>query len=211
MLKDYFDRVYLINLKKRPERLQSAAMECRKIGLPFEVAEAWDGKANNIEVRPYYGWDPRYWNQGAAGLVVTTYHIIDDAIKNKYRRILILEDDVEFSPEINQMADSHFGDIPEDWHMIQFGSQHCIRPEMISPHIARIRYAFCLHCYGVNSSIFEYYKHILEKVEKQLDLYTAEDIQPLGKCYSFEPNLAFQKPSFSDIAEQNVNYTFLRT
>lgn len=211
MLKDYFDNVYLINLKSRPDRLANAALECKKINLPFERFDAVDGKKANLVAKPYWGWDPNYWNPGAAGLVLTTYQIIDDAIKKGYRRILILEDDVEFAPNINRVVDENFRLVPEDWQMLQLGSQHCIEPEMITKHISKIKYAFCLHCYAVNRNVFEYYKYILSAMEKQLDLYTAEDVQPLGKCYSFEPNLAFQKPSFSNIADCNVNYKFLRT
>jgi GR25 family glycosyltransferase involved in LPS biosynthesis len=212
MLKDYFDHVYLINLKSRRDRLQHASEQCRKINLPFEVVEAINGKEHNLKVKPYVGWDPRYWNQGAAGLVATTHFIMDDAITKGYRNILIMEDDIEFNQEfdINEIVDQNMRFIPDDWHMIQFGSQHCIKPEKISDHVYKIVYAFCLHCYAVNRNIFEYYKHRLSTMEKQLDLYTAEDIQPLGKCYSFVPNLAFQKPSFSDIACQQVNYSFLK-
>lgn len=210
MLRDYIDHVYLINLGSRYDRLQHADNECRKIGLPYERVEAVDGKKENIKIKPYPGMDSLYWNQGAAGLVKTTYNIICDAIEKGYERILILEDDVEFANNINQMADENFQYVPSDWHMLQLGSLHCREPEMVSKHIARIKFAYCLHCYIVNRPIFEYYKFQLSKMEKQIDLTTVENIQPLGHCYSFEPNLAYQKASYSNITDRNVNYDYLK-
>lgn len=210
MLKDFVDHTYLINLKESTQRLASASEECRKIGLPFERWEAVNGKKEGLIAKPYPGVDRCYWNAGAAGLVKTTSQILENAIRKGYRRILILEDDIEFSPDANRVADESFHLIPKDWQMLQLGSQHCKKPEMISRHIVRIKFAFCLHAYIVNENVFKYYKWLCDQMEKQLDLITAEDIQPFGHCYAIFPNIAFQKPSYSNISERNVNYQFLK-
>ncbi|GAL83404.1 glycosyl transferase [Sporocytophaga myxococcoides] len=210
MLKDKVDHVYLINLDERTDRLESATNECNKIGLPFERVSAVNGSALNLTVQSYSAFDDLYWNAGAYGLLLTTLKILKDAKVKGYKSILILEDDVFFKPEINDLADLYFPHLPNDWQMILFGAEHCLKPSKYKGNLSLARYSFCLHCYAINHIIFDYYIHLLEKQNKQIDLITAEDLQPLMKTFVFTPDLAGQTASWSNIQERPVDSKCLR-
>ena len=160
---------------------------------------------------PISSYHSKYvWNRGALGLVETTINILKDAILNKYDSILILEDDIEFHPYMNKIVDGLWEEIPADWEMIQLGINHnkpCIK---VTNSVDRIVAGDCLHAYIVHNSVYEKYLLALEKRDKQIDVVTAEDIQPGGKCYSVRPSVAFQKAGKSNIQERFVNHDYLR-
>jgi GR25 family glycosyltransferase involved in LPS biosynthesis len=141
---------------------------------------------------------------------LTTLNILKDAKAKGYKSILILEDDVYFRPEINDLTDQNFVDLPQDWHMVLFGAEHCLKPSKFKGNLAIAKYSFCLHCYAINHVIYDYYIHLLEKRNKQIDLITAEDLQPLMKTFVFTPDLAGQTESFSNIQERLVGSKCIR-
>lgn len=211
MINNLFEHTYLINLDKREDRLKDATIECDKVGLSFERISAIDGRLLNLDIIEYKGYREVAWNSAAMGLLETTINIIKDAKKNNYKSILILEDDIEFHPQINMILEEHFHEVPSNWEMIQFGSQHIKSPKSIGRRFAMLRGAYCLHCYAVNESVYDLYLELLEKRDKQIDWITAYDIHPRNKSFCISPNFAYQKASFSDIANTSVNYTFLKS
>lgn len=202
--------IYVINLDSRKDRLDSTIKEFKKIKAPFTKVSAVNGYESGLQADPYPGSDPTYWNPGAAGLLKSTEKVLQNAIKNKYRKILICEDDIQFSDNINQMCDKWLPTVPKNWDMFFFGCLQIRNPEKINEAISKVDYAYCLHSYAVNWGMMEYYLHLVQTEKKELDRITADDIQPLGKCYCFTENQAFQKPSFSNIQNQNVDYFYLK-
>ena len=62
---------------------------------------------------------------GAWGVLRTNERIINDAIKKKYNRILILEDDVLFSSSFNEDFKRFIETINESWKILCLGAtQH---------------------------------------------------------------------------------------
>jgi GR25 family glycosyltransferase involved in LPS biosynthesis len=210
MLGEYFEQVYLINLPHREDRRIKALAECEKIGLFPQVFPAING---GVEKTPYH--NPHdipgiQWNSGAAALNMTTVRILEDAKKNNYASILILEDDVEFHPQINQIVDENIQDVPDDWEMLLFGCMHRSAPFSVTRRIFRIRRADCLHCYAVRNTMYDLYIEEISKMEWPLDWVTQFRIQPRKRSYCLMPNFAYQRPSYSNIAQMNVSYTFLK-
>lgn len=206
---NFFDKIYLINLDSRPDRLFNASKECIKVGIDFKRVSAVDGRKENLKVNPYQENDSMWWNEGAAGLAMTTISIIEDAIKRRYRRILILEDDIEFRNDSNDIFKRNINSIPDDWQMILFGAQHIGRIEKVYNEIYRVDFSYCCHCYAINCNVFEYYLWCLKKMQKQIDLVTCEDIQPLGKTYAIYPDIAYQKKDISNIQNTMVDHSVL--
>jgi len=210
MLANYFDHCYLINLPKREDRKQRALEECGKIGLVPEVFPAIDGKEENLAFNNPRQIEPIAWNQGAAGLMKTTERILEDAKAKGYDTILILEDDIEFHPQIHEIFDEYEASLPKNWEILQFGCCHRQTPEKINFRIFRIKRADCLHCYAIHSKIYAVFLDEIRKMEQPLDHITMNELQPRGTSYCLYPNFAYQRPDYSDIGSKNVNYSFLR-
>lgn len=211
MIGDYFDHSYLINLERRPDRKERALSECVKVGLKPEVYKAVDGTVEDISFTNPYRVHPVSWNPNAAGLALTTIGILEEAKRKGYKSILILEDDIEFHPQINQIVDENMKDLPSDWEMMQFGVRHVKPPQRVTFRIFRIREGDCLHCYAMNHTVYDVMLEEIKKMERQIDLITKQSIQPRGKSYCLMPNFAYQRPDWSDIGGKKVNYTFLKS
>jgi len=204
-LANYFDRVVLINLKRRPDRLkrtQEALKECR---WPFkwpEVVEAVDGYANPVPAHFTNG-------PGAWGCMLTHKGILEQAIADRVRNVLILEDDICFIGHFRELIEEFLELVPGDWEQLMIGGQHMLftgKPELIKPGVFRCIGTERTHCYAVRG---EYMTRLIEKWtgggkfngNGHCDWIMGRDpdLQPKHKVYAPEFFLAGQERSKSDI------------
>ena len=92
---DYFnsiiDQIYVINMDKDHERLKILDKKMRKLGLEYIRVSGIDSEKiyskykNKTKLKP-----------GQLGCLLSHINVLEDAIKNKYKNILVLEDDVYF-------------------------------------------------------------------------------------------------------------------
>lgn len=202
MLNYFFDRIYCINLDRRPDRWGESLKEFEKWGIKnFERFPAFDGnhlqRINNKISLP------------EQGIILSNIGILEDAIKNKYQRILVLEDDFFFTENFKQ-AKEFFDDLPSDWELIYLGGNHNSHkkvdpPLKITEKVVKIHYTFAAHAVGINQIMF---KTLIEKFltfSAPLDVMLT-DLQKKHNSYCFSPSISKQRPSFSDIQMRNVDY-----
>lgn len=208
MLNNYFDKIYLINLDKRTDRLEKCNEEFTKICSTFTRVSAIDGSTlglvldnNNGAVR---------WNSGAYALVKTTINILQDAIDNNYQRILIFEDDIEFTPLFNIIFQDYIDTLPEKYDLAFFGITHTGCPNMYNTHWDRIRSAFSCHAYSVGKHILPTYKRLLENLDKPIDYYTNIIIGSRMNSFATHKKLVYQINGYSDIEGDYYNVDFTR-
>ena len=110
---DYFNKVYLINLDRRPDRLENFKKEVEKYNLgEFERISAVDGEL--LDTSKYNS----RLKSGELGLLLTNKIIFEDAVKNNYDKILIVEDDCCFTDEIKNF-DELITYLSEDYDFIK--------------------------------------------------------------------------------------------
>ncbi len=119
-LKDTFDQVWVINLKRRPERLERFWAELEKGEWPFrtpKVFAAIDGAKVGV---------PRYWRTGAGsyGCLRSHMSLLERAIMDEVGSILVLEDDAVFRPGFKDDVTRFLREVPEDWQCLMLGGQH---------------------------------------------------------------------------------------
>jgi GR25 family glycosyltransferase involved in LPS biosynthesis len=201
---DRFDKVYCINLDRRPDRLENFKKEVEKYNLgEFERFSAYD--ADKIDLSKY----PSMYKAGAIGLLLSNLDIIKDAKKNNYKKIIIIEDDCYFTDEIINI-DSYFELLPKDWDLLYMGGNHATTepPIKINDKVCKLHDTYTTHFVAINENMFEVIEESLNSEHRPIDeIYV--NLQKKYNVYSFTPAIASQKDGFSDIEKTNVNYKWL--
>lgn len=96
---DYFDKVYIINLPYRVDRREEMEEQFRKISVDNGHPKISFFPA----VRPLDAGE--FPSIGARGCFSSHLAVLNDAQKNDYQKILLLEDDVDFSSDFLEMSD----------------------------------------------------------------------------------------------------------
>lgn len=205
MLNKYFDKIYCINLDRRKDRWNETVNELNKWGLLNQVERysAIDGrtiKDNKFKI-----------NNGELGLLNTHLDIIKDAKTKNYKSILLLEDDVEFTKEILNL-DKYFDVLPKNWDILWFGGNHNKhmgnKINLINDKIIKCNMTYSTHSIAFNNSIFDVILNLLKNRQKPVDVYYS-DLQKIKNCYSFNPSIALQRPSYSDIQNKQQDNRWL--
>jgi GR25 family glycosyltransferase involved in LPS biosynthesis len=221
-LNDFFSKIYCINLDRRTDRYAECLIEFKKMNIEVERFSGVDGKAINVGV----GWNIGR-TVGAHGLLLTHIKIIEEAIKNEYNNILILEDDVKFIDNFYEKFDNKITELPNDWDLLYLGGINYFgwgnfkmvtgdknlipnneNFKTLDYEICKTYWTQCAHALAINSKFYE----ILLKAIMEDKKYAVDTIHCIlqrdGHCnaYTFLPSLAIQRPSFSDIENNNVNY-----
>ena len=173
---DYFDRVYIINLETRKDRLEEIALEFKKYGLDFhhpnvQVYKA--AKPTTLEDWP---------TLGTKGCYLSHLAVLQDAKQHQYARILILEDDVHFANYFNILCSATLNQLNEtNWDIFYGGYRLTPEGEAALENAfkqnkfpSKNLYAqpagnevFCLHFVAMNQStvakMVGYYEAIMQR------------------------------------------------
>jgi len=146
--KNYFDRVVLINLKRRPDRLAQTKKNLRAAGWPFlmpVIFPAKDGKT----LRP-----PKDWRHGKGGWGCLQSHraILQQAWADGVQSLLILEDDICFEKNFAAQVKKFLRAAPKDWDQLMLGGQQMNlhgTPTLVKPGVLRCTDCERTHAYAI--------------------------------------------------------------
>lgn len=198
MIQGYFDKIYLINLIRREDRWINSLNEMVKWDLFPDIVRflGVDGKSvkNDTNLK-----------DGELGILLTHMRLLKEAEEEKLEKILILEDDFLFTERFANFADL-YKEVPPDWKMLYLGGNHCYgSTEKITDNVLKVDGTVALHSVAIKKEIFKPLLGLMEQKEKPVDQYYAL-MHKIFPCYSFHPNLALQRPDFSDIQEKFMHY-----
>jgi GR25 family glycosyltransferase involved in LPS biosynthesis len=203
-LNKYFDKIYCINLDRREDRWEESVKEFEKWGLLDQVERysAIDGSLIN-------GNYPI--SLGNVGLIETNINIINEAKEKNYKNILIMEDDVEFTENIIHF-DEYYNSLPENYDMVWLGGNHNLhmgkKVNKINEKIIKLHSTYATHGVIINNSMYDVIPTVLSRKKKPIDVYYC-DLQKSFECYGFYPNIAVQRPSYSDIENKYMDNRWL--
>lgn len=195
-LENFFDRVIVVNLRRRPERRRAFFDELSTKGWPFrepEIFEAIDGHVVPV---------PSKWTAGGGtwGCMQSHRQILERAIQDEVKHLLVLEDDLVLRPGFRSHVAAFLAKVPGDWDQLMLGGQHLSgrRPETVRPGVVRCWNCQRTHAYAVRGKFLrDLYQHWISSVG-HCD-HRMGEIQGRYKVYAPDPFLCGQDRSQSDI------------
>lgn len=203
---EFFNKTFCVNLERRSDRWDECLSEFDKYGITnVDRFIAVDGTTLPQKKSGFV-------TPSRLALVLTNVKILEEAIQENYDSILILEDDIEFTDEINNISE-YFKFLPEDWDMLYFGGNHnqhtgVTPPKIINEKVCKLHHTFSTHCVAINKKSFNTILERLKKYDNALDVIYSE-LQKSLNVYSFYPLIATQRVSFSDIENTMTDYKWL--
>ncbi len=198
------DKIFCINLERRPDRKEKAISEFSKFNLDFEFFNGIDGHEMNVrsKIKP-----------GHVGCVMSHLNLYRHLKNQEGEIFMITEDDVVFSDDFIDVYLDSINNVPNDWHLLYFGGNHnSLSPDMISKNIHRLHKTYTTHCYMVKKNCLDLLICEFDNDDifnSEVDVHLSK-IQTKFPCYGFIPSIAWQREGFSDIEMRNVEYNFLK-
>jgi len=211
-------KTFLINLKRRTDRLAQATLDCNKIGLHFTLVKATDATKEKLpKYIPSEELDAIRFNKAACALAHTTARILRKAIKDDLDQILIMEDDVVWHPKANELYSKCIGQLPENWKLIHFSQIHQIPSQSASaiyqktnnldnPLICKLFKTYSCAAYVIKREVFEPFLAFCENPDRPIDNWLIENYQGDNSVsYGTYPALAWQRSGHSDIQDGHLD------
>lgn len=186
---DYFQKVYCCTIPTNTDRITFMSNQAIKCNFPINFVTGKIDSGNP--------------------LAVTENHLkcYRDALEKGFERVLVLEDDCEFLPEIENLEM-----VLKEWdllesalvgrHILYLGGWVMGENYKATPHINQVTKITCLHSYMPTGGLM---KKLLEEpftnyyAARPLDLIISEEIVPLGGAYVARPLMTRQWPSWSTV------------
>jgi GR25 family glycosyltransferase involved in LPS biosynthesis len=187
-INEYFDKVVVINLDKRTDRLEKISKQLDELGIVFERFSAIDGTGKNPIIA---GKDSHVevWKQ------------------NLGKKVLILEDDAYFVEGFQERFDEVIQTLPENWDVFYLGvlldkmtgKVIKVNSDWYRQVVSTGTQAYCLH-----PDMMQYFIDKIEIYDGYIDVglrILAEDTN----AYIIQPNLVTQSPGYSDLRLKEVS------
>ena len=196
-------RKVVINLKRRPDRLEQFNNEMNYMGWDYEIFEAIDGG-------------------GYVGCALSHQKIIRDFLKSDDEYIMIFEDDTFFMPYAKTQLEKSLNELNDvEWDFFHLGpslnrpvnnfSKNLLDLSNLPEKEPHHRGVYNLDCYVINRKFAEEMLKFKIESQKAIDQYLDEDVFSNFKCFSTATPVVTQKNGFSDINNTNDNNHYLIT
>ena len=200
---EYIDKIYYINLDRRTDRKELFEKQVEKYELPMNKIVRFSAIEDNY---------------GAIGCSKSHLEILKLAQKNKYRNVLIFEDDFEFlvsKEEFYNNLNKFFKNYKDnfDFCYLQY---NLLESEEKDNIVGYARKTFGGAGYIINNRILKKFIEILEKAIDNFikthnhQLYAIDTcwhpLQKSSESFYFKKRIGKQRASYSDIEKSFVDY-----
>lgn len=214
--KKYYSKIYLINLKRRPDRLNNFLTHYKNSDMKNEEIikfDAIDGSKLDIESVSLSelakaelqqlettGFRTKHYQltKGAIGCYLSHVKIWENILKNNYETALIFEDDAKIPLTLNQSIENEMNHIPNDWDIVLFGyiCKQCRKYENYN----EVERFMLTHCYLINRKaiIKIMNSNTLFPITQQIDALMSE-LSSIINIYTVKNKIVVQFSSRTDI------------
>lgn len=220
--KTIYDQVYLINLKRRPDRLNNFLSHLKKSDMKHTKIirfDAVDGSNIDVDKCPLSelakaelqqlettGFRTKHYQltKGAIGCYLSHVKIWENILQKNVNVALIFEDDAQIPPHLKRRIEEEMKYIPDDWDIVLFGyiCKKCMRYAMYN----EVERFMLTHCYLIkNTAIIKIMKtNTLFPITQQIDSLMSE-LSSLINIYTVREKLVPQFESRTDIQAPLIN------
>ena len=187
---EYFDRVVVINLDRRTDRMEKLGAQLDELGIQYERFSAIDGKAKGIEPME-------------AGKL-SHLKVIQELNGEK---VLILEDDAHFVDGFQERFDTEMDSLPADWDVFYLGvslPKYTGKLVPVNKNWTRQVMSNGMQAYCINPAKADYFAKEVQEYEGYIDV-CFRILADRTNAYVLQPNLVTQFPSYSDLRLEEVN------
>jgi hypothetical protein len=157
-LADAFERVVVINLARRPERLERFRQRLEG-NWPFTAPARFDAvDGANLTL-------PAAWKHGAGawGCLQSHLGVLRAAVADRVKSVLILEDDAYPADGFSEKAADFLSRVPKDWSSLMLGAEHVFPPMPVSPGVVQCTGAIRCHAYALRGPLIRMFRLLLER------------------------------------------------
>ena len=216
-IKDIFDKIYVINLKRDVEKLKKVENILKVAGISgYKVFNAIDGTEHKdilAQIQLEYickGGEKSDYHMiqtcGELGCLLSHLAILQEAKEMGYRSILIFEDDVILCKNFVKKFVYHYLKLYKPWDILYLG---CSKVEFyadknyVSSGFTTIDNAYGTFAYAVKDTGYDAIIHKLSNLQRPIDMYYAKELSPDPKFRAIvcNPFLAIADTSVSSIRD----------
>lgn len=205
---EYFDKVFLINLDKRTDRL-SRCMDIFQSNGVADLVERFPGvvpdPSDDIPSTP--GTEkikiPLY------GCLLSHLNIIKKAKENNWKSVLVFEDDVDF---LNSEVIDHAVDqlSQRNWSLFYLGANTHTPLERVDKNLLRLKFGYATHAVAYHENFYDaFISQFEQKQIKIIDVWLSEFGQENFESFCTYPITAVQVSNHSDIHDAFADYSWM--
>lgn len=191
-LETFFDRIFVVNLKRRPDRLANFAREMELIGITnyerFEAIDTGPGLGNH-------------------GCTASHRAVMDLIVQRGYRNSFIFEDDSvvrhRFRDSFSHEIVAPLAELPDDWEMFYAGAGYGTMPRgWFSKHLILAGQLKTTSSYAVTAKTAEFLRELIPVgTANSIDNIYA-GFNETARCFVSEPRFFFQYDNYSNLQER---------
>lgn len=197
---NFFDRIVVVNLKRKPDRLASFRANFNEHGWPFQEPAVFEAIDGSLVPTPY-GWEQ---GGGAWGCMQSHRQILERAITDGVRHLLVFEDDAYMKAGAVERLYKFLDDVPDDWDQLMLGGQHLGTTTKVKPGVVKVTNCQRTHAYAVRGRFLrDLYAHWCSPNSRVHCDWIMGPLQSLRNVYAPEPFTFGQEAGSSDISGAN--------
>ncbi len=190
MINELVDKVFLVNLDSRKDRLEISDCALKEQGIEYERFPAV------------------YDVNGVKGLLLSMRNLFRLCIAMNYTKgVLVFEDDVEFLLPIVPFLRECLPQLPKDYLTFHLGLNLLSVPKRVSPNLLLIDQSYSTHAIIYSFEAVKLLLPLLERPEnKAYDILMRDELQIYCRSYASFPMIATQRTNHSDIEGKEINW-----